>query len=60
MFNFSPRRSTAVVNVMIAIVITMTVNFSYLISMIVEQRETIVKRTARDYQLYASWYKEEE
>ena len=25
-----------------------------------EQRETIVKRTARDYQLYASWYKEEE
>ena len=24
-----------------------------------EQRETIVKRTARDYQLYASWYKEE-
>ena len=40
MFNFSPRRSTAVVNVMIAIVITMTVNFSYLISMIVEQRES--------------------
>ena len=25
-----------------------------------EQRETIVKRTARDYQLYASWYTEEE
>ena len=25
-----------------------------------EQREHIVKRTARDYQLYASWYKEEE
>ena len=25
-----------------------------------EQREPIVKRTARDYQLYASWYKEEE
>lgn len=24
-----------------------------------EQREHIVKRTARDYQLYASWYKEE-
>jgi carbonic anhydrase/acetyltransferase-like protein (isoleucine patch superfamily) len=23
-----------------------------------EQREHIVKRTARDYQLYASWYKE--
>ena len=25
-----------------------------------EQREHIVKRTARDYQLYASWYTEEE
>ena len=24
-----------------------------------EQREHIVKRTARDYQLYASWYKED-
>ena len=24
-----------------------------------EQRETIVKRTARDYQLYASWYEED-
>lgn len=40
MFNFSPRRSTAIVNVMIAIVITLTVNFSYLIAMIVDQRES--------------------
>ncbi len=39
MFNFSPRRSTAIVNAMIAIVITLTVNFSYLIAMIVDQRE---------------------
>ena len=39
MFNFSPRRSTVIVNVMIAIVITLTVNFSYVIAMIVDQRE---------------------
>ena len=40
MFNLEPRRSTAIVNVMIAIVITLTVNFSYLIAMIVDQRES--------------------
>ena len=40
MFNLKPRRSTAIVNVMIAIVITLTVNFSYLIAMIVDQRES--------------------
>lgn len=40
MFNFSPRRSTAIVNMMIAIVITLTVNFSYLIAIIVDQRES--------------------
>ena len=39
MFKISPRRSTAVVNIMIAIVITLTVNFSYLIAMIVDERE---------------------
>ena len=39
MFNFSPKRSTAAVNIMIAIVITLTVNFSYLIAMIVDERE---------------------
>lgn len=39
-FNFKFRRSTVIVNVMIAIVITLTVNFSYLIAMIVDQRES--------------------
>ena len=38
MFNFSPRRSTVVVNLMIAIVITLIVNFSYLIAMMVDER----------------------
>ena len=48
MFKISPRRSTAVVNVMIAIVITLTVNFSYLISMIVEQREGSEQQQLRE------------
>ena len=48
MFKISPRRSTAVVNVMIAIVITLTVNFSYLISMIVEQREGSEQQQMRE------------
>ena len=48
MFKISPRRSTTVVNVMIAIVITLTVNFSYLISMIVEQREGSEQQQMRE------------
>ena len=32
-------RSTGILNLLIAIVITLTVNFSYLLSMMVEQRE---------------------
>ena len=48
MFNFSPRRSTAIVNVMIAIVITLTVNFSYLIAMIVDERENNEQQQQRE------------
>lgn len=48
MFKISPRRSTVVVNVMIAIVITLTVNFSYLIAMIVEQRESNDQQQQRE------------
>ena len=48
MFNFSPRRSTAIVNVMIAIVITLTVNFSYLIAMIVDERESNEQQQLRE------------
>lgn len=37
-------RSTGVLNLLIAIVITLTVNFSYLLSMMVEQRENNYQR----------------
>ena len=37
-------RSTAVVNLLIAVVLTLTVNFSYLLSLMVEQRESSAHR----------------
>lgn len=37
-------RSTAVVNLLIALVLTLTVNFSYLLSLMVEQRESSAHR----------------
>ena len=39
------KRSTWILNLLIAIVITLTVNFSYLLSMIVEQREANEQQT---------------
>ena len=42
------KRSTSVLNLLIAIVITLTVNFSYLLSMMVEQREAGEQRTEQE------------
>ena len=37
-------RSTAIVNLLIALALTLIVNFSYLLSMMVEQRESSAHR----------------
>ena len=42
------KRSTSIVNLLIAIVITLTVNFSYLLSMMVEQREAAAQQTTQE------------
>ena len=42
------KRSTSVLNLLSAIVITLTVNFSYLLSMMVEQREAGEQRTEQE------------
>ena len=42
-------RSTGVLNLLIAIVITLTVNFSYLLSMMVEQRENNYQRDKHEH-----------
>lgn len=42
------KRSTSMLNLLIAIVITITVNFSYLLSMMVEQREAGEQRTTQE------------
>ncbi|MBR2399357.1 MAG: histidine kinase, partial [Alistipes sp.] len=42
------KRSTSMLNLLIAIVITITVNFSYLLSMMVEQREAGEQRTLQE------------
>ena len=39
MLKFNNRRSTFILNSLVAIILTLIVNFSYLISMIVDERE---------------------
>ena len=45
---FKDKRSTSIVNLLIAIVITLTVNFSYLLSMMVEQREAAEQQATQE------------
>ena len=48
MLKFKPQRSTFVVNMIISIVLTLIVNFSYLISMIVERQQETTNQVRRE------------
>ena len=48
MLKFNPQRSTFVVNMIISIVLTLIVNFSYLITMIVERQQDTANQVRRE------------